>query len=300
MLNTSRIILGTAQLGLTYGVANRTGQPDQATANLLIASAWEKGLRTFDTAYSYGVSETVLGKAFRTLGLAEPNVVSKLPVIMGPGGKNMLKEIVASSLERLGLSSLYCLMLHEEKQLPLLDGALGDAVEEGLKDGLFHSFGISVYEPSSALAALRHPLISIVQIPANIFDRRFEAEGVFSLAAALGKELHIRSAFLQGVICMLPHELPASVARLAPFIWRLQELCTENRLSVASVALAWLLDRYIDAKILFGAETPWQVRENLDFLNRATDAIPDLRCIIDDILPPQTPSLLNPSFWETL
>ena len=47
-------MLGTAQLGLAYGVANTTGRPDFHQAVRLIAAAAEGGVNCFDTAAAYG------------------------------------------------------------------------------------------------------------------------------------------------------------------------------------------------------------------------------------------------------
>jgi len=55
----SHLVLGTAQLGLPYGIANQTGQPDQVVATAIIREAWNQGIREFDTAQGYGDSEQV-------------------------------------------------------------------------------------------------------------------------------------------------------------------------------------------------------------------------------------------------
>ena len=61
-------MLGTVQLGLPYGVGNRTGQPSQQEAVRIIAAACEAGVNCFDTAAAYGTSEQVLGTRFGSSG----------------------------------------------------------------------------------------------------------------------------------------------------------------------------------------------------------------------------------------
>lgn len=51
---TERVALGTAQLGMAYGVANTAGQPTSEAATGLVATAWGAGVRSFDTAQAYG------------------------------------------------------------------------------------------------------------------------------------------------------------------------------------------------------------------------------------------------------
>jgi aryl-alcohol dehydrogenase-like predicted oxidoreductase len=90
----SRIILGTAQLGMDYGIANRVGQPDQRTATAIIESAWRHGIRHFDTAQAYGASERVLGQALRDLGVSDQaHVASKLSAQLDPA---QVSELEAS------------------------------------------------------------------------------------------------------------------------------------------------------------------------------------------------------------
>ena len=62
--------MGTAQLGMAYGVANLAGRPSAAQASALIATCVARGITWFDTAEAYGDSELVLGQAFADLGLS--------------------------------------------------------------------------------------------------------------------------------------------------------------------------------------------------------------------------------------
>ena len=295
----SRLVLGTAQLGLPYGIANRSGQPDMVTATQLVHAAWGGGIRLFDTAQAYGASEEVLGVALRNLGLAgQALVISKLlPTLAATHAPNV-PGMVRTSLSLLGVRALHSLMLHREEQLDLLDGPLGDSLQNLVSAGIVRSLGISVYTPEAAIRALRHPLVSLVQVPAGLFDRRFETADVFALACELGKKIHIRSVLLQGVLCMVPEALPAHLAPLAPALTAFHEICSTHVLPPAALALAWTLRRYPESFVLFGAETSEQVRQNLDMPNQADRMLSTLAAPLEAIMPPQTAKLLNPSLWN--
>ena len=60
----NRLVLGTAQLGMDYCIANTTGQPVYDTAKTIVQEAWESGICEFDTAQAYGQSEQVLEQVF--------------------------------------------------------------------------------------------------------------------------------------------------------------------------------------------------------------------------------------------
>ena len=59
----SKMMLGTVQFGLNYGIANTAGKPSYETARDIIKAAYENGVNCLDTAAGYGDSEEVLGRA---------------------------------------------------------------------------------------------------------------------------------------------------------------------------------------------------------------------------------------------
>ena len=67
----SKMMLGTVQFGLNYGIANKEGQPSLEKVKGILRSAAEFGVNTLDTAAAYGTSEEVLGQALEESGLAE-------------------------------------------------------------------------------------------------------------------------------------------------------------------------------------------------------------------------------------
>ena len=59
---SKKMVLGTAQFGMDYGIANLMGKPTRKDVLSILALAWEKGVRRFDTAPGYGNSEHLLGE----------------------------------------------------------------------------------------------------------------------------------------------------------------------------------------------------------------------------------------------
>lgn len=291
-----RCILGTVQMGIPYGIANTTGQPDQETANAIVQQALDNGVSFFDTAQAYGVSEEVLGRALQQHN-SRPHIITKLPPTL-PEDSPALKKSITQSLTRLGVQHLYCLMLHREEHLPLLEHWLGETLQSYAEQGVAEKIGVSVYTPQMALQALAHPLISVMQIPASLFDRRFERAGVFVAAKAAGKELHIRSIFLQGILCMRPAQLPPSLGGLQPALTALCHLAHRASCTPAQLALGWMLRRHPECRCIFGAENPVQVFQNIDYARQASNLPAELLANLDDLLPPQLSELLNPALWQ--
>ena len=59
----AELVLGSVQLGLAYGAANRTGKPSRGQACRLVSRAVDAGITKFDTARAYGDAEERLGEA---------------------------------------------------------------------------------------------------------------------------------------------------------------------------------------------------------------------------------------------
>ena len=56
----SKITLGTAQLGMNYGITNVNGKLDYNAALKILNYAWKNGINTFNTAPWYGNSKKLL------------------------------------------------------------------------------------------------------------------------------------------------------------------------------------------------------------------------------------------------
>ena len=177
MEQTSRLVLGTAQLGMIYGIANKSGRPRSDLAEKIVQTAWEKGIKEYDTAQGYGESEQVLGKAIRSLGLnAEARIISKLHPDLDHLDKATLEQAAIKSISVLNVSCLHGLMLHREKYLELWEKGLGEILQSFIVKGLTQHLGASVYSPEKAVLALQTEGISIVQMPSNLLDRRFTSK----------------------------------------------------------------------------------------------------------------------------
>jgi len=260
----SRLVLGTAQLGMAYGVANITGKPDLKTAEAIVKTAWEGGIKTFDTAQGYGESERILGSAIRSLGLgSEVSVVTKFDPNLDHFDKDVLEQAVRGSLTRLEVPSLHGLMLHREECLEIWESGLGEILQGFIGKGLAEHIGVSVYSPDRALLALKKDGINMIQIPSNILDRRFEQVGVFELAQDRGKEIYVRSVFLQGLILMNAEKLPGHMQFAVGVLKKLGDFSQETGLSKQELALGYVRQTYPQTKVVLGVETPEQISSNL-------------------------------------
>ena len=261
---TSRLVLGTAQLGINYGIANKAGRPDPHLAEQIIKTAWENGIREYDTAQAYGNSEQVLGNALKSLGVSKKaKIITKIHRDIDHLDRNAMKDAHNQSLSNLGIPKLYGLMLHREEFLDLWDSGLARIMDDFIQSGTVEHIGISVYCPKRAIQALETKGISLLQIPANIIDRRFEQAGVFELAKKEEKQVYVRSIFLQGLLLLNRDAVPANMKFADTVLKRFEDLTQELILSKLDMTLGYVKQAYPDAKIVFGVDDPEQFKDNL-------------------------------------
>ena len=110
-----RIVLGSAQFGLPYGISNESGKTEEEEVFLILNEAVKLGITYLDTAPSYGNSEEVLGK----VGLKDWNIVCKLPSIpkLEDDIRGWIFRSVVCSLEKLKVPFLQGLMMHSPLEL---------------------------------------------------------------------------------------------------------------------------------------------------------------------------------------
>ncbi|MBU4013872.1 MAG: aldo/keto reductase [Proteobacteria bacterium] len=296
-MSPPHLVLGTAQLGLPYGIANKVGQPDQAVATAIIHEAWKNGIREFDTAQGYGDSEKVLGKALAELGFSkEARIISKFDSNLDHLNASDMSRALDESLERLGVRSLYGIMLHREEMLSLWNKGLAKILQAFILSGRVEKIGISVYSPDKAIQALNTEGIIMVQLPTNILDRRFENAGVFKLADEKRKTIYIRSVFLQGLILMNPEEVPDKMDFARPVLEKLESLSNDFGLSRQEMALGYIKSEIPNAHVIFGAETPAQVTWNVECWHKSYPQ--SLNRLIKEAFKEVNERLLNPTLWS--
>lgn len=255
---------------MNYGIANRSGKPQPSEAQALLSGAWNAGVRFFDTAQAYGDSEKVLGLFFSGLtGSEEARVATKLDAELDITSETAIRATVEASIARLHLKRLWGLYLHRENLLDRWDSPLGRAMRGLKRDGLVENVGVSVYDPSYALKALANDDVTIVQAPANVFDRRMLRSKVDVRAEALGKTLLIRSVFLQGLIFLHPKDAAQVVDGAEAAVERFSAFVGDRRLGKAEFAYDYIRLRFPKALILMGAESLQQVESNLRMAKRA-------------------------------
>ena len=288
----SRLMLGTVQFGLEYGIANVSGKPSFDRVCDILRAAYEGGVTALDTAAAYGTSEEVVGSALERLGLQDAmTVVSKVPPIEAANdaeAERLIEQTLLRSLARLRLERLAVCLLHREddlRYLPVLEKMVG----KGLIGGAGVSLDSDRFLAQAAAARF-------IQLPYNILERRFEP----FWPVALQNKIHLfsRSVYLQGLLLMPEEKIRPGLAEVIPVRRRLEGIAREAGCTMAELCMRYVLSNPSVSSVLTGVDTVEQVQENLrlsalgplpeDVLGRVRECVPDL---------PE--SLVRPALWNT-
>ncbi|HAZ10619.1 MAG TPA: hypothetical protein DCY56_05900 [Candidatus Omnitrophica bacterium] len=288
-----RLVLGTVQFGVPYGISNRTGKPDFNSARDIVKTAFDQGITRFDTAQAYGDSEEVLGRVFDKLKLgAQVKVYSKLHPGLDLRNEDAIQQSVADSLRKLKIGRLEGLLIHHEDGMRFWDEGLGGVLRRLVVQGKVKLIGASFYTPRKALTALDIDGINMIQVPANILDRRFENTGVFRKAQEHGKEVFVRSVFLQGLLLMPIDCVPLSMNHVLFYLKRLEQIASAMNLSRQELVLSYAATRWPSAFVLFGAQSVQQLMDNLRIFFKKNFVKID-----ENIFENIPENILNPMFW---
>lgn len=301
----SRLTLGTVQLGLNYGIANKAGQPDQSKSYKILDAALKAGINTLDTAYDYGNAEAVIG-GFLKSNIEEPalNIVSKFRIEQEfVGRRDLIRTSVYSkirkSLSDLGVEKIPIYLFHQSKDQPLglMEESISMILEELKRDGLIEKGGVSMDRPANMELILNNNSFECVQIPINIFDQKLIRDNSLVKLKEKNKIVFARSIFLQGLFFLDPGVLTGNLKQAGDYLKRLNLLAGESGMTVAELAFAFVRDLEGITSLIFGADGEEQVQQNIQLLNTPSLDV-KIRSKAADLFADMPEELITPRLWQ--
>jgi aryl-alcohol dehydrogenase-like predicted oxidoreductase len=250
------MVLGTAQFGMDYGIANVNGKPTKKEVFDILDLAWEKGIRRFDTAPGYG-SEALLGEfIIANALLGEAIVLTKIPSLDEDSDyQNSIRTSLDSSLDNLGCP-IEVLFFHnpEDSDLLLTNPKFFESL---LNNYPISSLGVSVYEPYDVERLINYYFDLAFQFPYNVLDRRFDSASIKK-----GKR-YARSIFLQGLLASKNRLRLDSPQELLTLKKEYHEKLTENKLDPICASVSFVAQNSEVDYFLFGVDSKQQLEEIL-------------------------------------
>jgi aryl-alcohol dehydrogenase-like predicted oxidoreductase len=287
---SNKLILGTVQFGIPYGINNQLGQTPLEEVHEILDFAFEHGIVFLDTAAAYGISEKIIGDYLSNNPAKNFRIITKFDLKK----HGNLRESFLSSLQNLRQEHIDTIMYHSFSDYKN-SASQQIEFEKEFKGRKYTNFGVSVYSNIELEEVIDLGFFDIVQLPFNLLDNEYQRGDLLKEAKKKGIEIHTRSVFLQGLFFMNLDKIPVSLRELVPSLKAIHEICHTEKMDIAELSLMYPLSKkYIDA-VLLGVDSVNHLRKNINSLghNLATD----LQSRIDDIKI-ENPNLLNPSLWK--
>ena len=290
-LYVSELCLGAMTFG-AKGFWAVMGGLQQPEVDLLVRESFDQGINFFDTAnvYSLGESETLLGQAIKNTGLPREEIVvaTKSTGIMNetPNGRGQSRfhifNEVDASLKRLQLEHIDLYQLHGFDPLTSFEESLS-ALNDLVKSGKIRYIGLcnmAAWQIMKALAISRqHHWSEFVSVQAyySIAGRDLERE-VFPLVEDQKLGLMVWSPLAGGFLSgkFKRDQVASPGSRRASFDFppldkdkafacldAMEPVAKAHGVSVAQVALSWVLSKRQVSSIIIGARRLEQLKDNL-------------------------------------
>jgi len=258
--------LGTAQIGIPYGIANSDGLPNEKEAIALLEEAWRLGVRSFDTARMYGLSESRIGEWSKTHG-REPILTTKtgkLPDSLA-SADNFLRDSLASSLQNLKAERVDYLLLHRCSDIK--QAGVETTLQALVEEGLIGRYGVSAYTLDELTDVIQSTNVSVVQCPISILDGRVLKSGFLEKCEQSNIFVFARSLFLQGVLFLDPEKLPHHLNAAKKTLINLRGLANELGRSLEEIAIVAIRDLSNVGSLVVGVETITQLHKTTIYFN---------------------------------
>lgn len=309
-LPRSSFVLGTVQLGMSYGVTNSSGMPDDHDAEALLRRAMSLGISTYDTASSYGKSEQRLAIVSKSSHYPYEIVTKLDPMddLSEQDDETVWLERTRQSLEqskvKLSRQILDTVMLHRYPQMEVCKGAVWKYLVDRKNAGEIKNIGVSVQSTQELeyLTEISH--LDCIQLPYNLLDNRWD-ELLTRLKQKNNRVLiYARSIFLQGILTIEKADgLPEKMKALLMPVWSRLEVIREElgydslkEMAISYAKASTNVDRVVvgvaeineldDSVNLYIRDDPERGRKLVAKINQSDFKLPE--------------KLLNPALWKTL
>lgn len=298
-LKLSNFGLGTVQFGLNYGFTKKKTQDE---VNNILNTAFDNNINLIDTAREYGDSEEKIGN-FMSEFDNDFIVATKLKIIDDISNcdyDSFKKEIVLSvdeSLNSLKIDKIPILQLHQVDTKLYSNSDFWSCISELKKEKLIDKYGVSIYDVSDAVFLLDNygNLIDYLQIPYNIFDRRFD--DILKKIRKYDVDLITRSTFLKGIIPCDICDVPPELSEIKPYKVKLQSLSDELNIPVDELALIFVYYNKNICSTILGVNSSDELEKNVNCVNQFDESIFD--SINFDDLKISNQKLIDPRQWNS-
>ena len=281
----NKVVIGTAQFGLNYGINNKIGRISQKKVNEIIKFCIKNKIYIFDTSQNYGDSETKIGNFFIKKKFKKLKIITKI-------SSNNYKSL-DTSVKKLRQVP-YAVLFHNFKDY-LKKSFRRKIFKECSKLGI-KKIGVSVYHDDDINKVINSNNINIIQLPLNLIDRHFLENKTLDKLKRKKIEIHIRSIFIQGLLFMNKKKIKKDFPDLEKNLEIIDLIANQNKISINELCFRWAYSIKKVDKIVIGIDNLNQLKNNIKILKKKNKKIKFSNKI--NILKYKRIKSLDPRTWK--
>ncbi len=283
-----KIILGTAQFGMNYGISNKLGKIKSKNIIKILNLIRKNKIKFLDTANSYQKSEKEIGNYYK-IKKKKFDVITKYSFSNKKSIQNQLEE----TYKNLGYYP-NTILAHSYKDYS------SKVYQEGItnikKQYPIKNFGASIYNPKEIEKIINIRKPDVIQVPCNILDKRFLSKKIINLIKRNSIKLHVRSIFLQGLFFLDIKKICKNFKNTSKIFKKLEKIAFEEKLSIGELSLIWAIKKKEIDKIVIGVDGLTHLHDNFKTIKKN---ISKKNYKIIDKLNLNRNKIIKPYLWKT-
>ena len=255
-----KIILGTAQFGNKYGIANKTGQINFPEVFKILNYLKKKKINCLDTASAYNQSETKIGKYFQKTN-KKFRIITKFSF---KGNNNIEKQFI-KSLRLLGYLP-DTILAHN--YIDYINPKFHEQIKNIKKKYLIKNIGVTLNKVSELDKILKYKKPDVIQVPLNILNKSFLDKNIIKQIKEKSIRILGRSIFLQGLFYKDKKFVFKKFKNVKKKYMQLLEIASHEKMTLGELSLVWANQLKEVDKIILGVDNLSHLEENLNSLKK--------------------------------
>ena len=283
----NKLIIGTVQFGLNYGITNKVGKVTDNDLDNIFSLCNKLNITHFDTAQDYGNSEDIIKKY--------KDIYENIVIITKCKLKNKpVKETIELSINKFNKIDYFLLHSYDDYNTEAIESLI-----HYKKLNKINKIGVSIYNVDEGLKILREGKIDAIQLPFNYLDKQWFNTEFQNLLKETNIEIHVRSIFLQGVLLNPIVKKPSNISEedFSNLNSSIDEICQELKLSKLELCFAYINSfDWID-KFLIGIDNYEHLLLNYEIIKNNKKLNDEEIEYINNKIKNINPLICNPVGW---
>jgi aryl-alcohol dehydrogenase-like predicted oxidoreductase len=279
-----KFTLGTANLSINYGLKNNIVNKNDLDKvfNFLI----ENNLLSIDTAPSYK-NENVLSKYIDN----NWHITSKI-LSLKNSSKNIknINQNIKKHILKLNLKKIDCLLIHDLKDIENFGEEIWSELKKLKKENVVSKIGISLYDNLDYIDFIENVKPDTIQIPANVFDRRFLNKKFLNIINKYKIGIQARSIFLQGLLLNI-NLYKKKFVNQQKVLDDYNNWLIKNKINPLEASLSFISKYKFINNYIFGIDNFNNLKQICHFLSKNNTLLIPKKFEVNDL------NLINPYNW---